>query len=365
MAWRQRVRRLPLGGIGLVLGTVIIAVVFSTVNFGAGLEHVDIKMLSGSTGGNYAAIAERLAARAKRRGGVIESVPSHGSVDNVRRLVAGTADCDVQFALVQDGIPLPDTDELELIGRLPGSETVFILGRDAARVTKFSDLRGMRIGIGPSRSGTEYLARSVLDSPDLQRLGLALSNHELPAQLELVASGALDLAVFVLDENAQLIRSAVRDRGMQLVSLAQLDVIPTRVPFVSLGAIKAGQYDVLAIVPPHDHPVLRVDTLVLGNRCASRSEEIGLLEVMTEELPGYLSANARDRRGGPLRRSAVAKEYYAAEGPGFADKYVPWLVDIMPLGNWFYIAMTVSVLFNLMTLWHKVRLWRVELDPLP
>ena len=61
-----------------------------------------------------------------------------------------------------------------------------------------------------------------------------------------------------------------------------------------------------------------------------------------------------------LRRSTVAKEFYTAEGPGFADEYIPWLVDIMPLGNWFYIAMSVSVLFNLMSLWHKVRLWRVD-----
>jgi TRAP-type uncharacterized transport system substrate-binding protein len=337
---------------------VIIAIVFSTVNFGAGLDHVDIKILSGSTGGNYAEIANRLATRAAKRGGVIENVASQGSVDNVQRLVA--ADCDVHFALVQDGIPLPSTEDLELVGRLPGSETVFIIGRDAARLTKFTELRGMRIGIGPASSGTEYLARSVLESEDLRPLGLQLSNHDLTEQLDHLVSGRLDLGVFVLDENAQLIRAAVRDRGMQLVSLEQLEVIPTRVPFLSVGTIKSGQYDVLALVPPRDHAVLRVDTLILGNRCASRSEEIGLLEVLTEELPGFLSANSQDRRGGPLRRSAVAREFYTSEGPGFADEYVPWLVDIMPLGNWFYIAMSVSVLFNLMTLWHKVRLWRVD-----
>ena len=32
----------------------------------------------------------------------------------------------------------------------------------------------------------------------------------------------------------------------------------------------------------------------------------------------------------------------------------------MPLGNWFYILMSVSVLFNAMTVWHRVRLWRID-----
>jgi hypothetical protein len=103
--------------------------------------------------------------------------------------------------------------------------------------------------------------------------------------------------------------------------------------------------------------VLRVDTLVVGNGCASRSVEIGVLRVLSEELPGF---GKNDQRSSSLRRSAVAKEFLSSDGPGFADEYVPWLVDIMPLGNWFYIVMIISVLFNAMTLWHKVRLWRID-----
>lgn len=359
MGWKQRVQRLPLVGMGLVLVTVIAAFVLASFNFGAGLGHVDIAILSGSSGGNYAAVVDRLATRAAKRGGTIKNVPSQGSVDNARRLAAAADGCDIDFALIQDGIPLPDSADLDLIGRLPQSETVFVLGRDAARLTKFAELKGMTIGIGPTGSGTDYLARSVLGSDELAPLGLRLTNHDLTEQVDLVASGALDLGVFVMDENAQLIRTAIRDRGLQLASFAQLGVLPTRVPFLSVGTIKAGQYDALAIIPPEDHAVLRVDTLVVGNGCASRSAEVGLLEVLVEELPGFLAAN-KELRGGALRRSPVAKEYYINEGPSFADEYIPWLVDIMPLGNWIYIAMSLSILFNVMTLGHKIRLWRVD-----
>ena len=355
MQWRRRLARLPLGGVVLAVLSLLIVVVVSTVNFGAGLGHVDVKMLSGSPGGNYGAIVERVSKCAAKRGGKIENVASQGSVDNVRRLAAG---CEHHFALMQDGIPLPEgSEKLELIGRLPRGETMFVIGRDAARLTKFSELAGMKIGLGPQGSGTDYLGRSVFEAADLKPANLVLSNHELGQQLELLGSGALDLGVFVLDEDAALINTAIRERKMQLVSLEQLDVIPTRVPMLSLGTIPAGRYDALALIPARAHPVLRVDTLVVGNGCASRSVEIGVLRVLSEELPGF---GKNDQRSSSLRRSAVAKEFLSSDGPGFADEYVPWLVDIMPLGNWFYIVMIISVLFNAMTLWHKVRLWRID-----
>ena len=359
MRWKQRISRLPLGGVVLGLVAVIVGLVLATFNFGGGLGHVDVAVLSGSTGGNYAGVVDRLAARAAKRGGTIKNVPSQGSVENANRLAKAADSCDVHFALIQEGIPLPDGDDLALIGRLPRSETMFVLGRDAARLTKFAELKGMRIGIGPAGSGAAHLARSVLESAELAPLSLRLSNHELTEQVELVASGQLDLGVFVMDENAQLMRTAIRERGLQLASFEHLGVIPTRVPFVSVGTIEAGQYDALAVIPQQDHAVLRVDTLVIGNGCASRSEEIGFLEVIGEELPGFVAVN-KELRGGSLHRSEVAKEYYVNEGPGFADEYIPWLVDIMPLGNWFYIAMSLSVLFNAMTLGHKIRLWRVD-----
>jgi uncharacterized protein len=356
MQWRRRLARLPLGGVVLAVLSILVIVVISTVNFGAGLSHVDVKMLSGSPGGNYGTIVERVSKRAAKRGGKIENVATQGSVDNVRRLV--DHGCENHFALMQDGIPLPEgSEKLELIGRLPRGETMFVIGRDAARLTKFAELKGMKIGLGPKGSGTDYLGRSVFEAADLAPAGLVLSNHELGQQLELLTSGALDLGVFVLDEDAALINTAIRERKMQLISLDQLDVIPTRVPMLSLGTIPAGRYDTLALIPERAHQVLRVDTLVVGNGCASRSVEIGVLRVLVEELPGF---GNNDHRASPLRRSAVAKEFLSSDGPGFADEYVPWLVDIMPLGNWFYIVMIISVLFNATTLWHKVRLWRID-----
>ena len=54
------------------------------------------------------------------------------------------------------GLP---TTPFELIGRLPRSESLVLVGRNADEIKSVQDLRGKRIGIGPTGSGTEYVAR--------------------------------------------------------------------------------------------------------------------------------------------------------------------------------------------------------------
>jgi hypothetical protein len=304
-------------------------------------------------------VVERVARAGRRRKARIENVASQGSVDNLQRLAAGADDCDVHFALVQDGVPAPDSDDLELVARLERTEAVLMLAPDAASLVRFDQLAGKRIGIGAAGSGTDHLARRIFEADELAALGVRLENHDVDAALDRVATGALDLAVVVMDEDAAMIRTAVRERGLQLAAFEHLGAIAHRHPFVSLGRIEAGQFDPVAVVPPAPVPVLRVDTLLVGNGCASRSAEMALLSLMSAELPGFVRRN-RNPEGGPLPASAVAREFFEDDGPGFADRYIPWLVDLMPLGNWIYVAMTVSVLFNLMSGWHRFRLWRVD-----
>jgi hypothetical protein len=68
----------------------------------------------------------------------------------------------VQFALVQEGLGWPAGAPFELIGRLPEAESLVFLGPRADQVKALTDLRGMRIGIGPIGSGTEQVVRQVL-----------------------------------------------------------------------------------------------------------------------------------------------------------------------------------------------------------
>jgi hypothetical protein len=266
----------------------------------------------------------------------------------------------VQFALAQDGSDWPEKPELQLVGALPHAETVFLLGKAADGITGYAQLAHLTVGIGPPASGTAKVAREIFESPDFKSLGIALSNHPLQEQIDLAAQGQLDLAMFVMDEDAPLIRDAVRERGLQIAGFPTVQVMARQSAHVKTGTIAAGQFDPIRMLPPQDKGVLQVETLVVTNGCASRSQTIGLMSAISQVYPDFIRHNREAANTTGLRINAAAKSYFEHEGPEVFDEYAPWLVDIMPPGNWVYIVTAISVLFNVMGFGNRYRLWQID-----
>lgn len=353
-------RRLPIRLLVLAGVVLVIGLVFAAVDLSPDLEHLDTEMLSGPEQGNYHAIVDRLSRAASADNGHVGNRSTAGTVDALARLAAAADSCDVEFALAQDGIAPPEGSGLELIARMPVSESMFVIGPDAARLTRFAEIAGMRIGVGPKASGTDHLARLVFGAPDFKPLALKLENHGLDEQLALLRSGGLDLAVMVVDEDAAIIRRAVRELGMQIADFDNWDVVARQHSFLWHGRIGAGQYDAVRMLPPGDRRVLRVDTLVVGNRCAGRTETMALVSLLVEQLPDLVDHNRKRGRSDLYPLSSASESYWESGGPGVLERHVPWLVDIMAPSNWVYVVMSISVIFNLMTFWHRFRLWRLD-----
>ena len=197
---------------------VAIAVLAATFGRDPDLSHVKVAFLSGSEEGNYHAIVAKVAAEARHQHGRVDNLPSAGSVENIARLVAAKASCNIQLALVQEGLPWPESHPFQLIGRLPIPESFVVLGRDADRVRSVADLRGMRVGIGPVGSGSEHVARQVM--AQLAELDIKLTTQPLNQQLAMLERGELDLGAMVIDADARLMIQAVRDRKLQIVDIS-------------------------------------------------------------------------------------------------------------------------------------------------
>ena len=88
----------------------------------------------------------------------------------------------------------------------------------------------------PEGSGTAYLMRQLFEDPDLQELDVRLSHHGLLEQAELVAQGKLDLAAFVTQEDAEFLRTIIRQYGLDIVSPQDLQGLIARYPWLSLGS---------------------------------------------------------------------------------------------------------------------------------
>jgi TRAP-type uncharacterized transport system substrate-binding protein len=353
-----RARRSLLLKLFVVVGVVfLVGLLVSRLNLSRSLRRLDAGMASGGREGNYYAIVDDVARLAEKDGGKIRNVESAGSGDNVSRLEKS---CDVSFALVQDGSDFGKSEKLRLVGRLTKAESLFILGKDADKVTEFSQLAGLRIGIGADNSGTARVMRQIFSLPELAVLAPKLSTHTNIEQLELAKKGELDLVAFVIDEDAPFIVNAIRDQGMQIAGFSHIDVIARRMPHFRTGRIGAGQYEAVKLLPAQDKRVLRVDTLVLGNGCAGRAATIDLMIVLKKKFPDFVRHNKETPNATGLELSDASKGFFDHEGPELADEYVPWLVDVMPPANWAYVVMGVSLLFNAMGAGHRFRLWRID-----
>jgi len=322
------------------------------------LRHVRVAVLSGSPTGNYFATVDRIAQEVSKRKGQVRNVISAGSVENVRRLIEAAKRCDVHFALVQDGVAYPDAHSLELVGRLPRPESLVLLGTAADAISTPAQLRGLRLGIGPLGSGTEHLMRRIL--VPLSELELKISTPTIDDQLDMLERGELDLGAMVIDDEAKLLTDAVKHRNLQILDLPDAPSLAHRLPFTRVGKIEARQIDYVRKLPPEDKQVLQIDTLVVGNGCASNGVTQGFLQALAEVFPTFIRENRDQSNVTGLPLAAVAKSYYETEGPDLLGRYAPWAVDIMPLATWIQLFVGISALFSGMRVWHRFRLWRLD-----
>jgi len=340
------------------------AVAAFAASFGVSRDyaHLRASLLSGVPGGAYHTLATRLATRAKQGHGSLIVVPTAGSVENVARLTEGGRRGEAAFALVQDGIPVPADADLELLGRLPEPESLLLLGRQDRKFLTFADLRGKSIGIGPEGSGTAYLLRQLFEDPDLRGLGVQLSYHELAEQAQSVGQGGLDLAAFVMEPEAELLRSVIQKYDLDIVAFTDLEGLLARHPWLALGHIPAGFYDLARPTPTMDKPVARVATLIVVNSRVHRADRVAMLMLLTAELPGFLQSNPPKyiKSAATLPLASSARQYFIKGEPEIADVYFPWAVNLLSPVYWVYLAMAVTILSNALRAISRFELWRID-----
>ena len=357
-----RDRRAWARGLMMALAALAVAAVVLYFTVSGDYAFLRASILTGSPTGGYHAIGDRLAARALKKNGHLQVVATAGSVENIARLAGENGRCVPAFAFVQDGVPVPADAGLQTLGRLPQPESLLLFARRGRAINTFNDLKGASVGIGPDGSGTAYLMQQLLENSDLKGLDLRPSNHGLDAQAELVRDGQLDLAAFVMNENAEFIRTLANKYDLEIVAPADIEGLVARDKWLHLGRIPAGFYDVGRPTPATDKLVAQVDTLVMTNACVHRAERVAFLMLLSEEFPNFVRSNpppaAKSQDSAPL--ADEARQFFANGEPELADKYFPWLVNLMSPAYWIYLAMAVTILFNAMNAYSRFRLWRID-----
>ena len=193
-----------------------------------------------------------------------EVVPSSGAVENLESLQRGAADLGFAFA---------DVTYLAFVGRLDEQTrpfdrlrgvailqltTIHVLIRPDSGISSIEQLRGRRVALGPSGSGTAISAKVLLEAFGVPIAEVRGQHLPFLESANGVVSGELDAAFVSAAYPAESVLTATRDGAHLLeVSGPVVERLRTNYPFLRVALIPAGTY------PPFRGPVHTVGIDIL------------------------------------------------------------------------------------------------------
>ena len=324
-------------------------------------SHVTIS--TGQENSAYERLAKRYAATLARYDIKVTLKPSLGSQENLERL--GNPDSGVDIAFVQSGST--EQAEAERRGLISlGSlftEPVWLFLREPAKVSKLTQLKGLKINVGPEGTGVPSLFRKLLSVNGLEPSDLKLGALEnTPATVDLL-EGRIDGLVFSSAPDAPLIQMLLQTPGIRLFDFAQSEAYTRRFPFLSHVVLPRGIVDLGRDLPPKDyHLIAPTATLV-----AREDLHPALIDLFVQAAAGiHRSAGWFNKEGEfptaeyteiPVARDA---EKFYKNGPPMLQRYMPfWLANFFER-MWVVIVALGALILPLSRIVPPLYVWKVR-----
>lgn len=177
-----------------------------------------VRLGTGDPSGGFAALGKEYRARLEPMGLHVELIESHGSIENLHRLARG----EVDIAFAQTGV----AQALEMPQGLctlaaVSSHPLWIFSRADMPIASLHDLAGRKVIVGPKDSGTEALARLLLQEYGVTDANATLLNSSMEQSRHKLASGDdIDCAFMVCASEVPVIRQLLADKHVRLNNLA-------------------------------------------------------------------------------------------------------------------------------------------------
>jgi hypothetical protein len=211
-----------------------------------------VRIATGAAGGAYAGYGDRIAARLRARGIGVEVVRTKGSIENYRRLMSDDAATRVDLALVQGGtrreIEGAQLDKIDLENF-----------RIKAIGLLYSEPRS--IAIGPNGSGTQSVARLVLELNGIDGNNAKLEALPTQQAIALLEAGELDAVMLVSSPQSENVRQLLRlaqspaadssaaDDRIRLLDFERHVAYSRQIPYLSHVELAKGVIDLKENLP--------------------------------------------------------------------------------------------------------------------
>ena len=316
-------------------------------------------LATGGIDGAYHLFGQRYRAALARHGITVELRNTAGSVENLSLLNHGAVD----VALVQGGIADAGRDAaLEALASLY-HEPLWVFHRLQDDLADLRGLRGRRLAIGASGSGTRAVALQLLERNGLD--AQAIERRELAgkAAMEALKRGEVDAAFYVASPSSPVVAALLRDPDIRLLGLDRAEAYTRQFDFLSRVVLAAGQVDLAAGLPPRDVPLVAPTANLVAGADFHPALASLLLQAATEVHGGSDGFVAPGTFPSPhhldLPLNDAAQRYFA-NGPPFLQRYLPFwaatLVDRMAV----MLVPLLTLLLPLFKILPPTYRWRVR-----
>lgn len=290
---------------------------------------------TGGEGGAYQRFGAIYTDVLARYGVRLEAQPSAGSLENLQRLRDKSIAVDAAF--IQGGTVQPqENDGLVSLGDLY-YEPLWVFYRQGAVRSReggeqILDLKGRRVAIGQSGSGTRYLAMEILAANGLDANNTRLieaGGFDVAARLQ---KGELDAAFVVGPTQSALVWALLYTPGVRLMSLTHAEAYTRRFPYLNHLVLPRGAIDLTQNIPSRDVQLVSTTATLLA-RENTHPALIWLLLQAAHEVhgePGIFQKPGEFPRAshGEFPLAQEAERYYASGKP-FLQRYLPFWAAIL------------------------------------
>lgn len=302
-----------------------------------------VVLATGQDNSAYEEFGRKYAAVLARDGIRVELQKSLGSADNLQRLKDGQVD----IAFVQSGstgaaqasaatMAAPAAKpELVSLGSL-FTEPVWLFLRtpdkSKAALRSLTQLKGLRINLGPEGTGVPQLFRQLLAANNVEPGDLQISKLEnTPATMALL-NGQIDGLVFSSAPEAPLIQMLLQTPGIALFDFRQAEAYTHRLPFLTHVVLPRGIVDLGRDLPAQDFQLI-APTATLVARSGLHPALIDEFVKAATEIHGGAGWFQQQGQFPSPRYSEIpvareAAKYYR-DGPPFLQRYLSfWLANL-------------------------------------
>jgi len=343
----------------IVLVTIACAVAYVVVDPAPPRRVV---LATGQENSAYEDFGRKYAASLARDGIKVILQPSLGSQDNLQRLIDGKAD----IAFVQSGSAGPEQHGLVSLGSLFTEPVWLFLRAPKGRqpdIRNLTQLKGLRINLGPEGTGVPKLFRQVLDANGVEPKQLTISAFEnTPATMALL-DGRIDGLVFSSAPEAPLVQMLLQTPGIRLFDFRQAEAYTRRLPFLTHVVLPRGIVDLGRDIPAQDfHLIAPTATLVAREQLHPALVDLFVNAAATiHGGTGWFQQQGQfpSPRYTEIPVSKEAAKYYR-DGPPFLQRYMSfWLANLFDR-LWVVAVALAALIIPLSKVVPPLYVWRIR-----